>query len=123
MFLLKTFVQNSGAYLSEIVSKTFNLYAYEPTDWIGGWTLLYWGWWLSWSPFVGLFIARISRGRTIREFISGVLLVPAGFTLLGMTVFGDTAITWYSTRAWAAWPRRSMPTARWRCSPSSNSSR
>ncbi|MDX5372785.1 MAG: choline BCCT transporter BetT [Pseudomonadaceae bacterium] len=92
VFLLKTFVQNSGAYLSEIVSKTFNLYAYQPTDWIGGWTLLYWGWWLSWSPFVGLFIARISRGRTIREFISGVLFVPAGFTLLWMTVFGDTAI-------------------------------
>ncbi|WP_068825164.1 BCCT family transporter [Pseudomonas sp. BMS12] len=92
VFLLKTFVQNSGGYLSEIVSKTFNLYAYEPTDWIGGWTLLYWGWWLSWSPFVGLFIARISRGRTIREFISGVLFVPAGFTLLWMTVFGDTAI-------------------------------
>lgn len=90
--LLKTFVQNSGAYLSEIVSKTFNLYAYEPTDWIGGWTLLYWGWWLSWSPFVGLFIARISRGRTIREFICGVLFVPAGFTLLWMTVFGNSAI-------------------------------
>ena len=92
VFLLKTFVQNTGGYLSEIVSKTFNLYAYEPTDWIGGWTLLYWGWWLSWSPFVGLFIARISRGRTIRQFVCGVLFVPAGFTLLWMTVFGDTAI-------------------------------
>lgn len=92
VFLLQTYVQNTGAYLSEIVSKTFNLYAYEPTDWIGGWTLLYWGWWLSWSPFVGLFIARISRGRTIREFICGVLLVPAAFTLLWMTVFGDSAI-------------------------------
>ncbi len=91
-FLLKAFVQNTGSYLSEIVSKTFNLYAYAPTDWIGGWTLLYWGWWLSWSPFVGLFIARISRGRTIREFITGALLVPAAFTLLWMTVFGDTAI-------------------------------
>ncbi|MDG9781381.1 BCCT family transporter [Metapseudomonas otitidis] len=92
VFLLKAFVQNTGGYLSEIVSKTFNLYAYEPTDWIGGWTLLYWGWWLSWSPFVGLFIARISRGRTIRQFVCGVLFVPAGFTLLWMTVFGDTAI-------------------------------
>ncbi len=50
------------------------------------------GWWLSWSPFVGLFIARISRGRTIREFVCGVLFVPAGFTLLWMTVFGDSAI-------------------------------
>ena len=92
VFILQTFVQNTGQYLSEIVSKTFNLYAYEPTDWIGGWTLFYWGWWLSWSPFVGLFIARISRGRTIRQFIGGVLVVPAGFTLLWMTVFGDTAI-------------------------------
>ncbi len=92
VFLLQTFVQNTGGYLSDIVSKTFNLYAYEPTDWIGGWTILYWGWWLSWSPFVGLFFARISRGRTIREFVCGVLFVPAGFTLLWMTVFGDTAI-------------------------------
>lgn len=93
-FLLQTFVQNTGAYLSEIVSKTFNLYAYTPekSNWIGGWTLLYWGWWLSWSPFVGMFIARISRGRTIREFIAGVMFVPAGFTLFWMTVFGDTAI-------------------------------
>lgn len=82
VFLLQAYVQNTGAYLSDIVSKTFNLFAYEPTDWIGGWTLLYWGWWLSWSPFVGLFIARISRGRTIREFVCGVLFVPAGFTLL-----------------------------------------
>ncbi|MBG4395483.1 choline BCCT transporter BetT [Pseudomonas aeruginosa] len=92
VFLLQTYVQNTGAYLSDIVNKTFNLYAYEPTDWIGGWTLLYWGWWVSWSPFVGMFIARISRGRTIREFVCGVLFVPAGFTLLWMTIFGDTAI-------------------------------
>ncbi|QLF94168.1 choline BCCT transporter BetT [Pseudomonas sp. ABC1] len=92
VFILQTFVENTGGYLSDIVSKTFNLYAYQPNDWIGGWTLFYWGWWLAWSPFVGLFIARISRGRTIREFITGVLLVPAGFTLLWMTIFGDTAI-------------------------------
>lgn len=91
-FLLNTLLQNTGAYLAEIVSKTFNLYAYQSSDWIGGWTLLYWGWWLSWSPFVGLFIARISRGRTIREFICGALLVPTAFTFLWMTVFGDTAI-------------------------------
>ncbi|MCF7201432.1 BCCT family transporter [Pseudomonas oligotrophica] len=92
VFILQTFVQNTGSYLSDIVNKTFNLYAYEPNDWIGGWTLFYWGWWLAWSPFVGLFIARISRGRTIREFVAGVLLVPTAFTLLWMTVFGDTAI-------------------------------
>ena len=92
VFILQTFVQNIGSYLSDIVNKTFNLYAYRPNDWIGGWTLFYWGWWLAWSPFVGLFIARISRGRTIREFVAGVLLVPTAFTLLWMTVFGDTAI-------------------------------
>ena len=92
VFIFQAFIQNTGNYLSNIITATFNLYAYQPNDWIGGWTLFYWGWWISWSPFVGLFIARISRGRTIRQFVSGVLLVPAGFTLLWMTVFGDTAI-------------------------------
>ncbi|MBY6019268.1 BCCT family transporter [Ferrimonas balearica] len=92
VLLLQTFVENTGSYLSEIVSKTFNLYAYDPTDWLGGWTLFYWGWWISWSPFVGMFIARISRGRTIRQFVMGVLFVPAGFTLAWMTVFGNSAI-------------------------------
>lgn len=91
--LLQSFVQNTGFYLSDITHKTFNLYAYEKKEaWIGGWTLLYWGWWISWSPFVGMFIARISKGRSIREFLVGVLFVPAGFTFLWMTVFGNTAI-------------------------------
>ncbi len=93
--LFQAYIQNTGSYISDLVNKTFNLYAYEPKDpkdWIGGWTILYWGWWLSWSPFVGMFIARISRGRTIRAFLLGVLLVPAGFTLLWMTIFGNTAI-------------------------------
>ncbi|HUH86672.1 MAG TPA: choline BCCT transporter BetT [Pusillimonas sp.] len=92
VFLLQTFIENTGVYLSGIVSRTFNLYAYEPSDWIGGWTVFYWGWWISWSPFVGVFIARISRGRTIRQFVGGVLLMPTGFTFMWMTVFGDTAI-------------------------------
>ncbi|SFR36620.1 choline/glycine/proline betaine transport protein [Pseudidiomarina maritima] len=92
VFLLQAFVQNTGSYVSELVNNTFNLFAYEKTDWIGGWTVFYWGWWLSWAPFVGLFIARVSRGRTIREFVLGVLLVPAGFTLMWMTFFGNSAI-------------------------------
>ncbi len=92
IFLLEAFVQNTGAYLSSLVSNTFNLFAYDKTDWIGGWTIFYWGWWLAWAPFVGLFIAKISRGRTIREFILGVLLVPTTFTLLWMTIFGNSAI-------------------------------
>lgn len=93
LFLLQTLVQNTGLYLSEVISKTFNLYAYEPSGWIGGWTLFYWGWWIAWSPFVGMFIARVSRGRTIREFILGVLFVPVGFTFMWMTFFGGTAIS------------------------------
>ena len=92
VFLLQAFMQNTGAYLSDIVRNTFNLFAYEKTDWIGGWTIFYWGWWLAWAPFVGIFIARISYGRTIREFLLGVLLIPSAFTLFWMTVFGNSAI-------------------------------
>lgn len=92
VFLLQTLVQNVGMYLSSVFSMTFNLYAYRPTGWIGGWTLFYWGWWIAWSPFVGMFIARVSRGRTIREFVIGVLLAPVGFTFAWMTFFGDTAL-------------------------------
>lgn len=93
MDLMRSYTQNTGSYLSDLVYKTFNLYNYEKkTEWIGGWTLLYWGWWVSWTPFVGMFIARISRGRTIREFMTGILLVPPAFTFLWMTVFGNSAI-------------------------------
>lgn len=92
VFLLKAYLQNTGDYLSDIVRNTFNLFAYQQKDWIGGWTIFYWGWWLAWAPFVGIFIARISRGRTIREFIFGTLLIPTAFTLFWMTVFGNSAI-------------------------------
>lgn len=92
VFLLQAYVQNIGAYLSDIVSNTFNLFAYEKKSWIGGWTIFYWGWWLAWAPFVGMFIARISKGRTIREFVLGVMIVPTAFTLLWMTIFGNSAI-------------------------------
>lgn len=91
--LLRSFVQNTGNYLSSIVQKTFNLYAYEHKQgWLSGWTLFYWGWWIAWSPFVGMFIARVSKGRTIREFMIGVLFIPTGFTFLWLTVFGNSAI-------------------------------
>ena len=92
IFLLQALVQNTGAYLSDIVHNTFNLFAYQKTDWLGGWTIFYWAWWLAWSPFVGMFIARISRGRTIREFLIGVLFIPSGFTFAWMTFFGNSAI-------------------------------
>ncbi|GAA6171473.1 choline BCCT transporter BetT [Colwellia sp. KU-HH00111] len=92
VFLLQAYLQNMGDYLADIIHNTFNLFAYKKTDWIGGWTIFYWGWWLAWAPFVGLFIARISRGRSIREFILGVMLIPTLFTLLWMTIFGNSAI-------------------------------
>jgi choline/glycine/proline betaine transport protein len=92
VFLFKALMQNTGAYLSDLVLNTFNLFAYQKTEWIGGWTIFYWGWWLAWAPFVGIFIARISRGRTIREFILGVLIVPTVFTLIWMNIFGNSAI-------------------------------
>ena len=91
--LLNGFLQNLGNYFSNVVSMTFNAYAYQPVvEWMSAWTLFYWAWWISWSPFVGMFIARISRGRTIREFIIGVLLVPAGITFLWLSVFGNSAL-------------------------------
>ena len=92
VLLLSGTVQNFGVYLADVIPKTFNLYVYNPTDWLGGWTILYWGWWISWTPFVGIFIARISRGRTIREFILGVTLVPTAFIVFWMGVFGGSAI-------------------------------
>jgi len=92
IFLLDAFLQNVGGYLQNIVSMTFETYAFQDGEWKSSWTLMYWGWWTSWSPFVGMFIARVSRGRTIREFIGGVLLVPTVVTLLWMTIFGESAI-------------------------------
>jgi choline/glycine/proline betaine transport protein len=90
--LFRDFVQNLGLYLDTLLLRTFNIYAYEPTPWVDAWTLFYWAWWISWSPFVGMFIARISRGRTVREFVTAVLFIPAGFTFFWMTVFGNTAM-------------------------------
>ncbi|MEP6966432.1 MAG: BCCT family transporter, partial [Polaromonas sp.] len=99
VFLFQALSENIGGYLSNLVNMSLRTFVYEPTrdeGWFGGWTILYWAWWISWSPFVGMFIARISRGRTIRQFIIGVLLVPTAFNLLWMTAFGNGAI-WIDT--------------------------
>ncbi len=91
--LLNTLVQNVGDYLGHLPGKSFDLYAYGgPSDWLGSWTVFYWAWWIAWAPFVGLFIARISRDRTIREFVFGVLFIPLGFTLAWMSIFGNSAL-------------------------------
>lgn len=92
LFILETFLQNTGSYLNNIIERTFNLQAYVRNDWIGNWTLFIFGWTIAWSPFVGLFIAKISRGRTIRQFVFGVMLVPTIFTFMWFSIFGDTAL-------------------------------
>ncbi|QZT36651.1 BCCT family transporter [Halosquirtibacter xylanolyticus] len=96
LFILKSFGQNIGFYLSNLLSMSTFTESYkgisEASHWQSGWTITYWAWWISWSPFVGIFIARISKGRTIREFVLGVLLVPTVVTFLWMTVFGGSAL-------------------------------
>ena len=95
LFLFRDTVQNLGNYLAGIVPMSFNTSALTGDagiEWQGAWTTFYWGWWMSWAPFVGVFIARISRGRTIREFVAGVLLVPTLVTAIWFTALGGTAI-------------------------------
>ena len=92
LFLIGAYVQNIGDYIDQLAVMTFNVDAYGDGVWVNDWTLFYWGWWISWSPFVGMFIARISRGRTIREFIFGVLFGPTLFTFLWMTIYGNSAL-------------------------------
>ena len=94
IYILSTFSEGIGYYISSLTDLTFNTFAYEEEGkkWFSGWTIMYWAWWISWAPFVGLFIARISKGRTIREYIVAVLLVPSLFNFLWMTVFGSTAV-------------------------------
>lgn len=95
LFLLREFVQSLGVYLAGVVPMMFNVSAYagaEGEAWQASWTTFYWGWWISWSPFVGVFIARISRGRTVREFVGGVLLVPTLVCFLWFSVLGGSAL-------------------------------
>lgn len=95
IFLLNGLVQNLGDYLSALPQRTFNMYLYENDKtqaWLSGWIIFYWAWWIAWTPFVGMFVARISKGRTIKELVLGVLLVPLGFALVWMSIFGNTAI-------------------------------
>jgi choline/glycine/proline betaine transport protein len=92
LFIATNFVENVGNYAANLPYLSVNPEMLTPGQWQGDWTLFYWGWWISWSPFVGMFVARISRGRTIREFIAGVLLVPTLVTFVVLSVFGETAL-------------------------------
>ena len=92
-FLLNALVLNVGDYINRFMGMTLNTFAFDqPREWMNSWTLFFWAWWVAWSPFVGLFLARISRGRTIREFVLGTLIIPFTFTLLWLSVFGNAAL-------------------------------
>ena len=92
VFQLETLVESIGGYLTTIVPASFRTGAFGDREWLSAWTIFYWAWWISWAPFVGTFIARISKGRTIREFVVGVLLIPSGVSFLWFAVFGGAAI-------------------------------
>lgn len=95
VFVLREFVQNFGDYFANVLRLTFDVSAYRGVEgeaWQAAWTTFYWGWWISWAPFVGVFIARISRGRTVREFVAGVLVVPTLVTFLWFSVLGGSAL-------------------------------
>ena len=92
VFILSGFTQNVGYYLSNFTEMSLWTETFRDSNWQGGWTVFYWAWWISWSPFVGMFIARISKGRTVREFVLGVMIVPTILSFIWMSVFGGTAI-------------------------------
>ena len=98
--LLNALVQNIGDFFSRFPGMMMNTFAYTdgaadyPSDqWMADWTLFFWAWWIAWAPFVSLFLARISRGRTLREFVVGVLLIPFSFILLWVSIFGNAALS------------------------------
>lgn len=94
-YLLREWVQSIGAYIQNFVGLSFTVSAFQGTageEWQAAWTSFYWGWWISWSPFVGIFIARVSKGRTVREFVAGVLLVPTIIGILWFAVLGGSAL-------------------------------
>ena len=92
LFLMQSWVQNLGGYVQALPELMLRTSPFSDDGWAGAWTIFYWGWWMSWAPFVGMFIARISRGRTIREFVFGVLLAPTIIGSLWFTIFGDAGI-------------------------------
>lgn len=99
VYILKAFTQNIGFYIQNLPQLSFwveTFYGAEGSSWQNPWTIFYWGWWISWSPFVGMFIARVSKGRTVREMILGVMVLPTLLSFLWMSTFGGSAL-WLQT--------------------------
>ncbi len=92
LFIIGSTIQSTGYYLQSLIETATWMEVYEGSHWMDSWTFFYWGWWFAWAPFVGLFIARISKGRTIKEFMIGVLLTPTAAIILWISIFGSTAL-------------------------------
>jgi len=99
VYILSGFTQSLGYYMTELPQISLWAETFRDSNWQGGWTVFYWAWWISWSPFVGMFIARISKGRTVREFILCVILFPTILSFLWMSVFGGSALFLQSSGA------------------------
>ena len=94
VFLLNALVLNVGDYVSNFPSLTLQTFAFDrPTEWLNSWTLFFWAWWIAWASFVGLFLARISRGRTIRQFVAGTLTIPFIYVVMWISIFGNSALS------------------------------
>ncbi|WP_284644406.1 glycine betaine uptake BCCT transporter [Paenibacillus silviterrae] len=91
-FLLDTFTVTLGGYLQNLIQMSLRLTPFTQATWVSNWTLFYWAWWIAWAPFVGMFIARVSRGRTVKEFVLGVLFIPSLFSFLWFSVFGGVGL-------------------------------
>ena len=92
-FILNAVVMNVGDYVQTFASRTMETFAYEDaSEWMSLWTLFFWAWWIAWASFVGLFLARISRGRTIRQFVAGTMIIPFTYVVMWISIFGNAAI-------------------------------
>ncbi|GAA5167966.1 BCCT family transporter [Ornithinimicrobium tianjinense] len=91
VFILMTLTESLGGYLTHLPMMSFTLGAFGGSEWLGGWTIFYWAWWISWTPFVGMFIARISKGRTIREFVTYVIAIPSLVSFVWFAILGGSA--------------------------------
>ncbi len=93
VYIFSAFTQSTGFYLANFAQLSLWTETFSDTNWQGAWTVFYWAWWISWSPFVGMFIARISKGRSVREFVLGVMLIPTLLSFIWMAVFGGAALS------------------------------
>ena len=91
-FIFDTFTTTLGSYLNQLVTMSLRMSPFSGSTWVADWTIFYWAWWIAWAPFVGAFIARVSRGRSVREFVVGVVLAPTMLGFLWFSVFGGTAL-------------------------------